>query len=69
MMAESLTEQELNLLTEVLGERLEKNWALCDKYVSTDFEKYEIISDECRLIRNISRVLYLGFPDHIASRF
>lgn len=64
-----LTEQELEILIKILGDRLLKNWSICDRCASTDYDKYEAVTDECIVIRKISRALNFEFPDYIAQRF
>lgn len=66
---QELKEIEIEVLVRVLGDRLLKNWSICDRCASTDYDKYEAVTDECMVIRRISRALNFEFPDHIAQRF
>ena len=69
MMEATLTEQELEVLTTILGDRLLKNWDICDATFSTNHDRDTAVTDECGVIHSISRKLMLDLPDHIASRF
>ena len=69
MMEATLTEEELEVLTTILGDRLLKNWDICDTTYSTNPDRYTAVTDECGVIHSISRKLMLYLPDYIASRF
>lgn len=63
-----LNDLELMLLKQMIENQLEKNWSLCDQFGSGS-KKYENLSDECRILKQLAEKFDIKFSEHIIARF